>query len=119
MRITDILSSSQIAKKVDSTPIASDGNVGTDEQKATSMKVKSFKNRVTELKKLYQKVERTIDEQERLLEISTEAFPNDTFEFDKGKYQMIQSHIANLIMQYEQQIIDEEIKLRLDQVNEM
>ncbi len=119
MRITDILSSNQIAKKIDSTPIASDGNIGSEEQKTTNQNIRSLKNRVIELRKMYQKIDNVIDEQERLLQISMEAFPEDTFEFDKDKYKMIQSHVTNLIMQYEQQIMDEEIRFKLDQVNEM
>ena len=39
MRITDILSASQVAKQLDTTPVAIDGNLGSDDQKNTRQEV--------------------------------------------------------------------------------
>lgn len=114
MRLTDMLSSNQIAKKTDTTPIAVDGNLGSDDQKQTWQEVSKMKAKVKKLKQLYQKISDMIAEQERMQQISREAFAEDTREFDKDKYLMAQSNIANRIMDYQEKIMSKEIQFGLE-----
>ncbi|MCM1184330.1 MAG: DUF2589 domain-containing protein [Roseburia sp.] len=114
MRMTDILSTNQIAKKTDTTPVAVDGNLGTEEQKATRQEVAKLKAKVKRLRQLYKKISDMITEQERLERISRETFEESTCDFDRDKYLMAQSNIANRIMEYQEQIMDKEIAFGLD-----
>lgn len=114
LRLTDTLSSNQIAKKLDTTPVAVDGNLGSDEQKNTWMEISRLKAKIKKLKQLYQKITDLITEQERVRQISADAFEEDTREFDKDKYLMAQSNIANRIMEYQEQIMDKEIRFGLE-----
>lgn len=114
MRLTDLLSANQIAKKTDTTPVVIDGNLGSEEQKATWQEVNKMKSKVKKLKQLYQKVSDMMTEQERLYQISHDAFEENTFEFDKDKYLMIQSNITNRVMEYQEKIMNKEIEFGLD-----
>lgn len=109
MRLTDALSANQVAKKIDTTPVAIGGDLGTEEQKATMQKVKQLKEKISRLKQLHQKISDMVAEQERLHQMSKDAFEEDTYEFDKDKYLMAQSNIINRIMEYEENIMDMEI----------
>jgi predicted transcriptional regulator len=114
MRITDQLSSNQIAKRMDSTPVAVDGNLGSDEQKSIMQDVSKLKGKIKKLKQLYQKISDMISEQENMMELSQAGFEEDTREFDKDKYLMAQSNIANRIMDYQEQIMNKEIEYGLN-----
>lgn len=114
MRITDLLSANQVAKKLDTTPVAVDGNLGSDQQKNTWQEVSLLKAKIKKLKQLHQKISDMIAEQERLQQISKEAFLDDTREFDKEKYLMAQSNIANRIMDYQEKIMNREITFGLE-----
>lgn len=114
LRLTDTLSSNQIAKKLDTTPVAVDGNLGSEDQKNTWMEISRLKAKIKKLKQLYQKITDLITEQERMGQISADTFAEDTREFDKDKYLMAQSNIANRIMEYQEQIMDKEIRFGLE-----
>ena len=114
MRLTDMFSSNQIAKKTDTTPVAVDGNLGTEEQKDTWQQVSKMKAKIKKLKQLYQKISDMITEQERMQQISYDAYEEVTREFDKDKYLMAQSNIANRIMEYQEKIMNKEIEAGLD-----
>lgn len=114
MRLTDMLSSNQIAKKMDSTPVAVDGNLGSDEQKERLQEVSKLKEKIKRLKQLYQRITDLITEQERMQQISRDAFEDVTREFDKDKYLMAQSNIANRIMEYQEKVMNREIEFGLD-----
>ncbi|MBO5146622.1 MAG: DUF2589 domain-containing protein [Lachnospiraceae bacterium] len=114
LRLTDLLSSNQIAKKTDTTPVAVDGNLGSDDQKNTWQEVSKMKAKIKRLRQLYQKITDMIAEQERLQQISYDAFEEDTREFDKDKYLMAQSNIANRIMEYQEKIMNKEIEFGLE-----
>ena len=114
LRLTDTLSSNQIAKKTDTTPVAVDGNLGSSDQKNTWMEISRMKAKIKKLKQLYQKVADMMSEQERMQQISKDAFEENTREFDKDKYMMAQSHIANRIMEYQEKIMNKEIEYGLE-----
>lgn len=114
MRLTDMLSSNQIAKKTDATPVAVDGNLGSTDQKNTWMEVSKLKAKIKRLKQLYQKVSDMIADQERMEQISKDAFEEVSREFDKDKYMMALSNIANRIMEYQERIMNQEIQFGLD-----
>ena len=114
MRLTDLLSANQVAKQLDTVPVAVDGNLGTEEQKNVRQEVNKMKAKVKKLKQLYQKISDMIAEQEKLHQISLDAFEENTHEFDKDKYLMAQSHIANRIMEYQEKIMNKEIEFGLD-----
>lgn len=114
MRLTDTLSTNQIAKKTDTTPVAVDGNLGSNDQKNTWMEVSRLKAKIKKLKQLYQKISDMIAEQERMEQIGKDAFEEITREFDKDKYKMAQSHIANRIMEYQEKIMNKEIEFGLE-----
>ncbi len=114
LRLTDSLSSSQVAKKIDSRPVAVSGDLGSDEQKSMLAETKKLRSKINKLKQLHQKISDMIDEQERLHQISKDAFEEDTFEFDKDKYLMAQSNVVNRMMEYQEQIMNMEIKYGLE-----
>lgn len=114
LRLTDMLSSNQIAKKMDSTPVAVDGNLGSEEQKERLQEVSKLKEKIKRLKQLYQRITDLIAEQERMQQISRDAFEDVTREFDKDKYLMAQSNIANRIMEYQEKVMNREIEFGLD-----
>ena len=114
MRLTDLLSANQVAKQLDTTPVAVDGSLGSKDQKNTWQEVSTLRAKVKKLKQLHQKISNMISEQEKLEQISREAFDEDTYEFDKDKYLMAQSNIANRIMEYQEQIMNREIEFGLD-----
>lgn len=114
LRLTDSLSSSQVAKKMDSRPVAISGDLGSDDQKEMLLKTKKLKAKISRLKQLYQRISDMIAEQERLHQISKDAFEEDTYEFDRDKYLMAQSNVVNRIMEYQEQIMNMEIKYGLE-----
>ncbi len=114
LRLTDNLSANQVAKKLDTTPVAVSGDLGTDEQKNVVTETKRLKAKISRLKQLYQKISDMIAEQERLHQISKDAFEEDTYEFDRDKYMMAQSNVVNRIMEYQEQIMNMEISYGLD-----
>lgn len=113
LRLTDQLSSNQIAKRLDTTPVAVDGNLGSDDQKNMQTEISKLKAKVKRLKRLYQKISDLVSEQEKLEQLSLETFAEDTREFDKDKYLMAQSNITNKIMEYQEQIMAHEIEFGL------
>lgn len=114
LRLTDMLSANQIAKKTDTTPVAVDGNLGSSDQKDTWQQVTKMKAKIRKLKMLYQKITDMMAEQERMQQISHDVFAEDTREFDKDKYLMAQSNIANRIMEYQEKIMNKEIEFGLE-----
>lgn len=109
LRLTDALNTNQMAKKLDTTPVILNGDLGNEEQKAILNETKELRMKINKLKQLHQKIGDMMKEQERLHQISKDAFEEDTYEFDKDKYLMAQSHIVNRIMEYQEKIIDTEI----------
>ncbi len=114
MRLTDSLSANHVVKKLDTTPVVINGDLSNEEQKNLIQETKQLRAKIGKLKQLHQKIEEMITEQERLCQISKDAFEEDTREFDKDKYLMAQSGIINRIMEYQEQIIDKEILYGLD-----
>lgn len=114
LRLTDSLSSSQVAKKLDTKPVAVSGDLGSEEQKGVLLETKKMKAKISRLKQLHQRISDMIAEQERLHQISKDAFVEDTYEFDKDKYLMAQSNIVNRIMEYQEKIMNMEIKYGLE-----
>lgn len=114
LRLTDALSASQVAKKLDTRPVAVSGDLGSDEQKSVLLETKKLKAKISRLKQLHQKIADMITEQERLHQISKDAFEEDTYEFDKDKYLMAQSNVVNRIMEYQEKIMNMEIKYGLE-----
>lgn len=114
MRLSDTLSSNQVAKRIDNTPIVLNGDLGNEEQKAIMQETKQLRAKVSKLELLHRKITAMIDEQERLHQMSKDAFEEDTHEFDKDKYLMAQSAIVNRIMECKEQIIDREILYGLE-----
>lgn len=114
MRLIDSLSSSQVAKKRDTTPIAVNGEFGSEEQKNTVQEIKQLKGKISRLKLLYKKLSEMMEEQERLYQISKDTFEEDTFEYDKDKYLMAQSNVVNRIMDYQEKVMNMEIRYGLE-----
>lgn len=114
LRLTDALSSSQVAKKLDSRPVAVSGDLGSEEQKDVLLQTKKLRAKISKLNQLHQKISDMIAEQERLHQISKDAFDEDTYEFDKDKYLMAQSNVVNRIMEYQEEIMNMEIKYGLE-----
>lgn len=113
LRLTDQLSSNQIAKRLDTIPVAVDGNLGSEEQKTMQAEISKLKAKVKRLKQLNQKISELVAEQEKLEQLSRDTFADDTREFDKDKYLMAQSNITNKIMDYQEQIMTREIEFGL------
>ncbi len=114
MRLTDILSANQVAKQLDTTPVAVDGNLGSDEQKSIFQEVGRLKAKIKKLQQLSGKISNMISEQERLQQLSRESFEEGAYEFDRDKYLMAQANITNRIMKYQEQIMNKEIEFGLE-----
>lgn len=114
LRLIDSLSAGQVAKKLNTRPVAVTGDWGSDEQKKVISETKKLKAKIHRLKQLYQKISDMITEQERLRQVSQDCFSEDTYDFDKDKYQMAQSNIVNRIMEYQEKVMNLEIKYGLD-----
>ena len=114
LRLIDSLSSSQVAKKLNTRPVAVTGDWGSEEQKRVLNETKKLKAKMNRLKQLYQKISDMIAEQEKLSQISQDCFVEDTYDFDKDKYLMAQSNIVNRIMEYQEKVMNLEIKFGLD-----
>ena len=114
LRLTDALSANQVVKKLDTRPIAVGGDIGSDEQKSVLLESKMLKAKIGRLKQLHQKIADMMAEQERLHQISKDAFEEDTYEFDRDKYLMAQSNIINRVMEYQEQIMNMEIQYGLE-----
>lgn len=114
MRLIDALSTNQVAKKLDTTPVAISGDLGSDTQKKIVQETKKLKAKISKLKQLHQKISDTVAEQERLHQISRDAFEEETYDFDKDKYLMAQSNIINRVMEYQEKIMNMEIRYGLE-----
>ncbi len=114
LRLIDSLSSSQVAKKLNTRPVAVTGDWGSEEQKRVLNETKKLKAKMNRLKQLYQKINDMIAEQDKLSQISTDCLVADPYDFDKDKYLMAQSNIVNRIMEYQEKIMNLEIKFGLD-----
>ncbi|MCM1185764.1 MAG: DUF2589 domain-containing protein [Lachnoclostridium sp.] len=114
LRLTDALSTNQVAKKLDTTPVAVSGDLGSEAQKNMVQETKKLKAKISKLKQLHRKISDMMAEQERLHQISKDAFEEATYEFDKDKYSMAQSNIVNRIMEYQEKIMNMEIRYGLE-----
>lgn len=114
LRLTDLLSTNQVAKQLDTTPVNVNGGLGNDDQKNIRQKVSTLKNKIKKLKQLYQRVLEMMAEQEKMRQVSKSAFEENVYDFDRNKYLMVQSNIANRIMKYQEQIMDLEIEYGLE-----
>jgi hypothetical protein len=110
MRLTDLLSSNQMAKQLDTTPVTVEGNLSSDEQKSMWQEISDLRTQIKKWKQLYQKVSDTLTEQEKLYQISKEAYESDTYEYDRDKYLKAQSDIMNRIMEAQEKIVTLELE---------
>ncbi|MGN0327532.1 MAG: DUF2589 domain-containing protein [Lachnospira sp.] len=117
MRLTDLLSSNQIAKQLDTTPVAVDGNLCTEEQKNTWQEITDLKTDIKKLKLLHHKVIDTLTEQEKLYQISRDAYEEETYQFDRNMYMKAQSDIMNRIMEAQEKIVTLELTNGLGDTN--
>lgn len=114
LRLTDMLSVNQVAKKLDSTPIVLDGEPGDEEQKNFLQENKRLRARISRLKLLYRKISDMMKEQERLYEIHKDVLTEGMYEYDRNRYVMAQSRIMNQIMKYQEQMVEKELLYELE-----
>ena len=114
MRLTDLLSSNQVAKQLDTTPVALDGSLCSEEQKKAWMEVSRLRAKIKKLRQLSRKISNMMSEQEKLQQISMEAFEEDTYEFDRAGSLKAQSDITNRIMEYQESIMKKELEFGLE-----
>ena len=119
LRISDLMSANQLAKKTDTTPVNINGVLSDSEQKDSWKKLSALKTNINRLRQLYQKVTDILSEQQKLHQISDEAFSEDTFEIDEARYKKIQSDITNRIMEFQEQILSLEVQTGLDSLEEI
>ena len=119
LRISDLMSANQLAKKTDTTPVNINGVLSDNSQKDSWKKLSVVKTNIKTLKQLYQKVEDILSEQQRLHQISDEAFSDDTFFIDETQYKKILSDIANKIMEFQEQILSLEVQNGFDSIEEI
>lgn len=118
LRLSDMMSANQLAKKTDTTPVNVNGSISNDEEKDAWKELTVLKNKIKRLQQLYQKVSEILAEQQKLHQISEEAFPEDTYDIDETKYKKIQSKITNKIMDFQDQILKLEIQDGLQSLKE-
>lgn len=113
LRLTDMLSTNQVVKKLDATPVEADGIPTTEIQKEKQQSLAEMQQKVKKLKQLYKKVSDMIAEQEKLYEIGKDTCEEDTYAFDREKFTQAQSHIMNKIMALKEKIVAEEVENEL------
>lgn len=108
MRITDTLSSRQVAKERESKSVTSSGELACEKQQKVFAETRKLKGKISSLKTLYQKISDMLSEQEKLKEI----YPQMKRERDteKEQYLKTQSDILAQICSYQKQIVDMEIE---------
>lgn len=116
LRLTDMLSTSQVAKQLDTTPVAMDGNMHTEEEKEIWQQKNETQMKIKQLNSLYQKISQMMDEQEKLQQISNQWNPDDTYQYDREKYSEILSDLANQIMKLKESEVDRTIELNREQM---
>lgn len=121
MRLTDMLNTNQIAKQTDTTPVAVDGTLSSDEHKAARQEINAMKAKVKKLRQLYQKVSDMTEEQEGDRQQMPQAYPDGSNALGEGadgidqdKYTAAQSEIEKRIREYQDQIISKELELGLE-----
>lgn len=121
MRLTDLLNTNQIAKKTDTTPVAVDGTLSSDEHKAARQEINAMKAKVKKLRQLHQKVADMTEEQESDRQQMPQAYPDGSNALGEGadgidqdKYTAAQSEIEKRIREYQDQIISKELELGLE-----
>ena len=121
MRLTDLLNTNQIAKKTDTTPVAVDGTLSSDEHKAVRQEINAMKAKVKKLRQLHQKVADMTEEQEGDRQQMPQAYPDGSNALGEGadgidqdKYTAAQSEIEKRIREYQDQIISKELELGLE-----
>lgn len=114
LRLTDLLSANQVVQQTDTTPVNVKGKPGTEEQKSVWKEIDRLRVKVKRLKSLFQKVQKMLQEQEKLYQISKDGFSENAYDYDRDKYLMVQTNIMNRIMKYQAQIMDMEIAYGLE-----
>lgn len=114
MRLTDLLSANQVVQQTDTMPMGVQGKPGTAEQKQIWKEIDCLKAKVKKLKQLFQKVQRMLEEQEKMYQISKDGFMENVYDYDRDKYAMVKTNIMNRIMKYQARIMDLEIAYGLD-----
>lgn len=114
LRLTDLLSANQVVQQTDTTPVGVQGKLGTEEQKQIWKEIDRLRAKVKRLKALFQKVQKMLEEQERMYQISRDGFAENAYDYDRDKYAMVKTNIINRIMKYQTQIMDLEIAYGLD-----
>lgn len=118
MRLTDLLRANQVVQQTDTMPMGVQGKPGTAEQKQIWKEIDCLKAKVKKLKLLFQKVQRMLEEQERMHQISKDGFMENVYDYDRDKYAMVKTNIMNRIMKYQTRIMDLEIAYGLDHEDE-
>lgn len=111
LRLTDLLSASQVAKQLDTTPMMLDGSAHTEEEKEIWQQKNDTQTRIKQLNSLYQKISQMMEEQEKLQQISNEWNPEDTYQYDREKYCQILSDLTNQLMMLKKEAVDKVIEL--------
>ncbi len=93
-------------------------NAAEDDCKTDDVRREGHRPR-NRVRQLYQKVTDILSEQQKLHQISDEAFSEDTFEIDEARYKKIQSDITNRIMEFQEQILSLEVQTGLDSLEEI
>lgn len=121
MRLTDLLNTNQIAKQTDTTPVAVDGTLSSEEHKAARQEINAMKAKVKKLRQLQRKVSDMAEEQEGDRQQmrqghrgNSNALRESAREFDQDKYTAAQSEIENRIREYQDQIMSKELELGLE-----
>lgn len=114
LRLTDQLSANPVVSQTDITPVNIKGTPGSQEQKLVYKEIDKLKTKVKRLKGLFQRVQKMLQEQEKLYQISKDGFSENAYDYDRDKYLMVQTNIMNRIMKYQTQIMDMEIACGLE-----
>lgn len=108
MRITDTLSSRQVAKEKESKSVTSSGELASEGQQKIFAETRKLKGKISSLKVLYNKISDMMKEQEKLKEIYPQLKRERDAETEQ--YLKIQSDILVQICGYQKQIVDMEIE---------
>lgn len=119
LRLTDLLNTDQIVKKIDATPLAIDGALSSDEHKTARKEIDLMKAKVRKLQKLHRKVSDMLQEQDDGMQTAQTSLkrggmPKAGESSDSGKYAAARSAIEDRIRSYQEQILNKELELGLE-----
>lgn len=111
LRITDLLNAAPVAKQLDSVPLSPEGTTRNEQYNQLAKQRAKLKNQEKRLHVLYQRITETMENQDKLQELTGREDKEHGFQFNNEKYQGLQENIMEDLMRLKEEILKLEIRL--------